>query len=116
MADKPQSKPFRQQLQDSLPQGVVDSEGWRRLSAAAGVIVAVPVLAVFLYVIFSDPWWSTRPSDVAALQQKGVAVGGAFVAAKMVLGGLATTAAFAVPWAIIQVLGWIVEGFKQTRK
>jgi hypothetical protein len=80
------------------------------------MIVALPVLAGFLYVVFSDPWWSTRPSDVAALQQKGVAVDGTLVVLKIVLGGLATTVAFAIPWAIIQMVGWIVEGFKQTKK
>lgn len=113
MASKPPSRPFSQQLQDALPQGVVVSEGWRRLSAAIGVIIAAPVLVIFLYIVFSDPYWSTRPSDVAAVQQKGIQVSEGLAFLKMVVGGIATIIAFAVPWALLQTIGWIVEGFKK---
>lgn len=103
--DKPPSKPFKEQLQDALPKGLVESEGWRRLSGAAGLIFAAPVLVVCLFAILRDPWWST---PYFAAQQ----ISGAGVALKVVVGATATIVAFTLPWGILQLIGWIVEGFK----
>ena len=53
--------------------------------------------------IFRDPWWSEPYSKQ---------VGGELVAFRVVVGAVATSAAFAVPWAIAQLIGWVAEGFK----
>jgi hypothetical protein len=100
-------KPLTHQLRE-LSQGLVESEGWRRLSIVAGLIPAVPVLAVCLFLILRDSssWW--RPG-VWWLTPSGTPM----VVNELMGAAIAATVAFLIPWGIIQLIGWVVEGFNR---
>jgi len=105
-AKKP-PKVLTDQLRE-LSQGLVESEGWRRLSVVAGLIPAVPVLAICLFFILRDQSLWGRPS-ASWLTPSGTPI----VVNELLVTAIATTVAFLIPWGIIQLIGWVVEGFNR---
>jgi hypothetical protein len=85
-------KSTEEELHDLLP-GLVSNRGWWRLSIAARATVAVP------WIIFVCHMMDTRGAPNTG---DGI----------VTLLGL-TAASFFLPWVIVQLIGWVVEGFKQ---
>jgi len=68
-----------------------------------GLIPAAAVFIVSIFVIFRDPWWWASYSAKVSASDAAIKVG---------VGAMATVVSFTVPWATVQLVGWIVEGFK----
>lgn len=85
-------KSIEEELHDLLP-GIVSSRGWWRLSIVVGVTVAIPWIVFILYTM-DGRWSQLRPDAMPVLL-------------------LVTIASFFLPWSIVQVVGWVVEGFTQ---
>ncbi|MGB8413089.1 MAG: hypothetical protein WCE23_09735 [Candidatus Binatus sp.] len=86
-------KSGEEQLHDLLP-GIVSSRGWWRLSVVAGAVIATPWIVFVLYTVDARDW--SNPDD--GLRLLGL-----------------TLASFFLPWLIVQLIGWAVEGFKQQK-
>lgn len=93
MADRRQNESLPEEFR-RFTQGIVTSEGWRRLSVGAGVVGLVGYCGLMAVVL------ALSHGTQVVNWQRAIPV--AFVA-------------FAVPWDVVQLIGWIVEGFKQQR-
>ena len=70
-----------------LYRGIVQSEGCRRLSVALGGLFAVVLAVTVLIITDGNPAWDRFALIVAG--------------------------AFLIPWALTQIVGWVIEGFRR---
>jgi len=93
MADESPKRSFKEEFLP-LYRGVVHSEGWRRLSVVVGGLCAAAV---------SVTWWVSSPLLSVKTPND----------ATEILSNVALSVAlsFVLPWALIQLVGWVAEGF-----
>jgi hypothetical protein len=119
MADEKQAKKAAAETFRGLTQGLVRSEGLWRLSVALGVlgISLWSIFSVYILVVTN-----TNPLDLLGIglglspyanidPQLRAAANRTF---NILILGLPSS--FIIPWAIIQLIGWVTEGFKKGSK
>jgi hypothetical protein len=111
MAEKPT---LREELATLLPvyRGIVESEGCRRLAVVIGGIVAVACIAAEAIIIYQVNQRSSGCLEIFGTYP-APARGCAQIYETPWTVYFAPIVASVVPWSLIQVIGWVVEGFSR---
>ena len=99
---KAASKSFRE-----LTQGLAASEGAWRLSVVLGFLGLVAWLVVVLYLIGTAIGFSNFGYAIWSGESRGT-----LLLCAIALSGIV---AFLIPWGIVQVVSWVIEGFVRTK-